>query len=180
MKELHSKGFSLLELLLVLMVLGVVAVAAIPNLSSSNHHRLELAAREIAGAIRFARSQALRSGEPHGFQLQTTEARIRVISVDTASTPWTPRYDVEHPGDHNFYDIQLADHPYASIQSMARDASFHGDCNDPDLIYFDDSGTPWCGGSSGSLLEQYDVTLSFGVRSRIVSLHSITGRVTVQ
>ena len=180
MKELHSKGFSLLELLLVLMVLGIVAVAAIPGLSSSDNHRLELAAGEIAGAMRFARSEALRSGEPHGFQLQTSDVRIRVISVDTNMTPWTPRYDVEHPGDHDFYDIQLADHPYAGIQSMARNVSFHGNCNDPDLIYFDDSGTPWCGDGIGPLLKQYNVTLLFGDQSRVVSLHGITGRVTVQ
>ena len=180
MKGSHSKGFSLLELLLVLMVVGIVAVAAIPDLSSGDHHRLKLAAGEIAGAIRFARSEALRTGEPHGFQLQTTDARIRVISADTGSNPWTPRYDVEHPGDHDFYDIELADHPYATIQVIVRNASFHGSCNDPDMIYFDTRGTPWCGDGSGPLLEQYDLTLSFGGQSRVVSLHSITGRVTVQ
>jgi prepilin-type N-terminal cleavage/methylation domain-containing protein len=180
MKELRSKGFSLLELLLVLMVLGLVAVAAIPGLSSSDNHRFELAAGEIAGAMRFARSEALRSGEPHGFQLQTSDMRIRVISADTNTNPWTPRYDVEHPGVHDFYDIQLADNALAGIQSMARNALFQGNCNNLDLIYFDASGTPWCGDGSGSLLEQYDVTLSFGAQSRVVSLHGITGRVTVQ
>ena len=180
MKELHSKGFSLLELLLVLMVLGIIAVAAIPGLSSGDHHRLELAAGEISGAIRFARSEALRSGQPHGFHLQTTELRIRVISADTGLNPWAPRYDVEHPGVHNFYDIKLADHPYAGIQSMVSNASFHGNCNDPDLIYFDASGVPWCGDGSGPLLERYDVTLSFGSQSHVVSLHGISGRVTIQ
>ena len=180
MKELHSKGFSLLELLLVLMVLGIVAVAAIPSLSSGDQHRLDFAAAEIAGAMRFSRSESLRSGTPHGCQLQTSESRIRVVSLDTATNPWTPRYDVEHPGDHDYYDIELAGHPYAGIQSMVRNAIFHGNCNDPDLIYFDTSGTPWCGDGSGPLLEQYDVSLSFGAQSRIVSLHGITGRVTVK
>jgi len=180
MKELHNQGFSLLELLLVLMVLGVVAVAAIPDLSSSNSHRLELASEEIAEAMRYARSEALRSGEPRGFQLQTTEVRIRVVSADTSSNPWTPRYDVEHPGVHNFYDIDLATNPNASIDEMSRNAVFHGNCNNPDLVYFDASGIPWCGDGGGPLLEQYDVTLSFGSRLRVVSLHGITGRVTVR
>ena len=180
MKELHSKGFSLLELLLVLMVLGIVAVAAIPSLSSGDQHRLEFAAGEIAGAMRFARSESLRSGEPHGFHLQTALARIRVISVDTGSNPWTPRYDVEHPGEHDFYDIHIAGHPYAGIQNISRNALFFGNCNEPELIYFDTGGRPWCGDGSGSLLKQYDVTLSFGKQSRVVSLHGITGRVTIQ
>ena len=180
MKVAPSKGFSLLELLLVLMVLGIVAVAAVPSLSSGDQHRLDLAAAEIAGAMRFSRSEALRTGEPRGIQLQTSESRIRVVSLDTASNPWTPRYDIEHPGEHDFYDIQLAGHPYAGIQNISRNALFHGNCNDPDLIYFDASGTPWCGDGNGPPLDQYDVTLSFGDKSRVVSLHGITGRVTVQ
>ena len=180
MRELRSKGFSLLELLLVLMVLGIVAVAAIPDLSSSDQNKLELAAGEIAGAMRFARSEALRSGEPRGFQLQTAESRIRVTSFDASSNPWTPRYDVEHPGVHEFYDIQLAENPLVGIHGMARNAMFHGNCNNPGLIYFDTSGTPWCGDGSGPPLDQYEVTLSFGSQSRVVRLHGITGRVTIQ
>ena len=180
MKELRNQGFSLLELLLVLTVLGIVAVAAIPSLSSGDHHKLEFAAGEIAAAMRYARSEALRSGKPHGFQLQTTEARIRVIRADTSSNPWTPRYDVEHPGVHNFYDIDLAHHPFTGIDGLARNASFHGNCNNPDLVYFDASGMSWCGDGSGPLIQQYVVTLSLGSYSRVVSLSGITGRVTVQ
>ena len=180
MKVALSKGFSLLELLLVLMVMGIVAVAAIPDLSSGDHHRLELAAEEIAGAIRFARGEAIRIGEPLGFHLQTTDARIRVISADTGSNPWTPRYNVEHPGDHDFYDIHLADNSLAGIKNISSYATFYGNCNDHDLIYFDASGTPWCGDSDGPLLKHYVITLSFDTLSRVVSLHGITGRVTVQ
>ena len=180
MKELHNQGFSLLEVLLVLMVLGIVAVAAVPSLSSSNSYRLELAAEEIAEAMRYARSETLRSGEPRGFQLQTTEVRIRVVSADTSTNPWMPRYDVEHPGVHNFYDIDLATNPYAGIDEMSRNAVFHGNCSNPDLVYFDTNGMPWCGDGGGPLVEQYEVTLSFGSRSRVVSLHGITGQVTVR
>jgi type II secretion system protein H len=180
MKEVRSQGFSLLEFLLVLMVLGIVAVAAVPSLSSGDYISLELAAGEIADAMRYARSEALRTGEPRGFQLQTTEARIRVVSADTSSNPWTPRYDVEHPGVHNFYDIDLASHSFARIDGMARNTVFHGNCNNPDLIFFDVGGIPSCGDSGGALVDQYDVKLSLGSQSRVVSLQGITGRVTVQ
>ena len=180
MKEVPSQGFSLLELLLVLMVLGIVAVAAVPSLSSGDHKRLELATSEIARAIRYARSEALRTGEPRGFQLQLTEPRIRVVSADTSTNPWTPRYDVEHPGVHNFYDIDLTGRSYAGIDGITRNAVFHGNCNNHDLVYFDADGMASCGDSGGALVDQYDVTLSFGSRSRVVSLYGITGRVTVQ
>lgn len=180
MTEVRSHGFSLLELLLVLIVLGIVAVAAVPGLSSGDHKRLELAANEIAGAMRYARSEALRTGEPKGFQLQLTEPRIRVVSVDTSSNPWTPRYDVEHPGVHNFYDINLTSHTYGGIDGMVSDAVFHSNCNSPNLIFFDAGGMPSCGDSGGALVDQFTVTLFYGALSRVVKLHSITGRVTVQ
>jgi type II secretion system protein H len=180
MKEVPSQGFSLLELLLVLILLGIVAVAAVPDLSSGDQKRLELAAGEIAEAMRYARSEALRTAEPRGFQLQTAEARIRVVSADTSSNPWTAGYDVERPGVHNFYDTDLSSRSYAGIDGMTRSAVFHGNCNNADLIFFDALGMPACADNGGALVDQYDVTLSFGSRSRIVSLHGITGRVTVQ
>jgi type II secretion system protein H len=180
MKVAPSQGFSLLELLLVLMVLGIVAVATVPGLSSGDHKKLELAASEIAGAMRYARSEALRAGEPRGFQLQLTAPRIRVVSADTSTNPWTPRYDVEHPGVHNYYDVDLANRSYAGIDDITRNAVFHGNCNNPDLVYFDAGGMASCGDSGGALVDQYDVTLSFGSRSRVLSLHGITGRVTLQ
>jgi type II secretion system protein H len=180
MKAVRSQGYSLLELLLVLMVLGIVAVAAIPSLPSGDQKRLELAAGEIAAAMRFARSEALRTGKPRGFELQTTEGRIRVVSADSGSNPWTPRYDVEHPGMHDFYDIDLASRSYGVIDGMTRNAVFRGNCNNPDLIFFDTSGMPSCGDSGEALVDLYDVTLSYDSQSRVVSLHGIIGRVTVQ
>ena len=81
---------------------------------------------------------------------------------------------------HNFYNIDLASRFYTGIDGITRNAQFHGNCNNPDLIFFDAGGMPSCGVSGGALVDQYDVTLSFGSRSRVVSLYGITGRVTVQ
>ena len=180
MRGAPNQGFSLLELLLVLIILGIVAMVAVPGLPSGDLKRLELAAGEIAGAIRYARSEAIRTGEPKGFQLQSTKPRIRVISLDTSSNPWAPIYDVEHPGVHNYYDIELASNPYTRVDGITRNASFHGTCNNPDLIYFDASGIPSCGDSGSAVVDQYEMTLSYGSQARVISLHGITGRVTVQ
>ena len=58
---LRSRGVTLPELLIVLTILGVAAAVAIPSLSSSNPQTLDLAAEEFANAMRFARSEALRT-----------------------------------------------------------------------------------------------------------------------
>jgi type II secretion system protein H len=180
MRELRSHGVTLVELLVVITILGIVAMVAIPNLPSSNPQTLDLAAEEFANAMRFARSEAIRTGDPRGFRQRSRERRIRVFRPDTGTSPWTPIYDVYHPLNKQLYDINLKNHPFAEADSMTRAVKFRGTCNTPRNIYFDSNGTPWCADPETVPLEQFDVTLTLGGHSRVVTLHGITGRVTVQ
>ena len=96
-REYRQRGFTLLELTLVSAILGVIAVAALPNLASSDPSRLDLAALQVADAMRYARSEAIRTGVPHGFRQEISQKRIRVMRPDMADTPATLVYDVYHP-----------------------------------------------------------------------------------
>ena len=58
---------------------GIAAAVAIPDISTTNPNRLDLAAEEIAQAIRFARSESLRTGEIHGVH---EEVRTRFESLN--------------------------------------------------------------------------------------------------
>src|SRR6266704_1172060 len=49
-----SRGFTLLETLLVVVLIGIVALAAVPLLSSQNPTKLDVAAAEVGNALRFA------------------------------------------------------------------------------------------------------------------------------
>ncbi|MDX2456376.1 MAG: GspH/FimT family pseudopilin [Gammaproteobacteria bacterium] len=177
---LRSRGVTLPELLIVLTILGVAAAVAIPSLSSSNPQTLDLAAEEFANAMRFARSEALRTGEPRGFRQKSSNKRIRVFRLDTATAPWTPNYDVYHPVSKQLYDIDLNSHPFAAADNLTHNRTYRGSCNKPGNVYFDSSGIPRCADPETVLLEQFDVTLTLGPHSRVVTLHGITGRVTVQ
>lgn len=177
---LQQRGYSLLEILLVVSILGIVAAVAIPNFSSADSQKLDLAAEEIAEAMRFARSEAMRAGSPHGFRQDSSQKRIQVFRSDTSTTPWTPVYDVYHPVSKKLYDIQLDAHPFASAGGLSHSRIYRGACNQSGSVYFDSKGTPWCTDPETVLLEQFDVTLSLGSFSRVVTLHGITGRVTIQ
>ena len=176
----RSHGVTLVELLVVIAIIGVVAVAATPFLSSANPHQLDLAAEEFADAMRFARSEAMRTGDPRGFRQQSTAKRIRVFRPDTGTAPWTLNYDVYHPVGKQLYDIDLNTHPFAVADSVSHNPVFRGSCNNIDNIYFDRSGIPRCADPQTVLLEQLDVSLTSGGHTRVVTLHGITGRVTVQ
>jgi len=176
----RERGYSLAELLVVVTILGIVAAVAIPDLSTPDPARLDLAAEEIAQAMRYARSEAIRSGEPRGFRQQSGAKRIRVFRPDTSTSPWTLKFDVYHPVSKKLYDIDLDTHPFARANSLSHNRVYRGTCNKKTNVYFDSSGIPRCADPETVLLEQYDVTLTLGGHTRVVSLHSLTGRVTVQ
>ena len=173
-------GFSLLELLIVISILGIAAAVVVPDISTTNTTKLDLAAEEIAEAMRFARSEAIRTGQPRGFRQQSGAKRIRVFRPDTAVSPWARIYDIYHPVTKKLYDIELDSHPFARVDNVSRTPTFLGTCNASGNIYFDSSGIPRCNDPETVLLEQFDVTLSLGNHTRIVTLSGITGRVTVQ
>jgi len=175
-----ERGYSLLELLAVVIILGVAAAVAIPDISTTNPNKLDLAAEEVAQAIRFARSESLRTGQPHGFRQQSSAKRIRVFRHDTSATPWVPIYDIYHPTSKQLYDIELDTQSFASADSVSRTPTFRGICNKTGNIYFDAAGIPRCADPETVLLEQFDVTLTLGNHIRVVTLNGITGRVTVQ
>ena len=176
----RETAYTLVEILIVVSLLGIVAAVAIPNFSSVNPQPLDLAAEEVANAMRFARSEAMRLGSPIGFRQHSINKRIRVFRADTGTAPWTLNYDVHHPLSKHLYDIELDSHPFAAADSVSRNRVYRGTCNTPGSVYFDSNGTPWCADPETVLLEQFDVTLTLGTHTRVVSLHGISGRVTVQ
>jgi type II secretion system protein H len=182
MKALTQAGLTMVELLLVVSILGLVAMVAIPSLSASDHAKLELAAEEFAQAMRFARSQAMQQGAPYGFRNPPGSGikRIRVFRMDTTTNPWSPVYDVYHPLSKILYDIDLRTHALAYAEAVSRNTTFRGTCNMVGNIYFDGHGTPWCADPEDVLLDQLNVTFSSGPISRVVTLHGISGRVTLQ
>jgi prepilin-type N-terminal cleavage/methylation domain-containing protein len=176
----RETAYTLVEILIVVSILGIVAAVAIPNFSSVNPQPLDLAAEEIANAMRFARSEAMRLGSPIGFRQHSINKRIRVFRADTGTAPWTLNYDVHHPLSKHLYDIKLDSHPFAAADSVSHNRVYRGTCDRPRNVYFDNNGSPWCADPETVLLEQYDVTLTLGSHSRVVTLHGISGRVTVQ
>jgi len=157
-----------------------MAAAVVPSFFSSSPEKLELAAREFADAMRFARSEAMRSGKPTGFRQQSSAKRIRVFNLDVNTVPWTPIYDVYHPVSKKLYDIELNNHPFAQADSLSHNRVYRGTCDQAGIVYFDASGIPRCVNPETVLLDQFDVTFTLGSNTRVLSLDSISGRVTVQ
>ena len=178
MTRAYQRGFSLVELLLVVALLSLSAAVIIPSVQPTQGVRLELVASGFAAAVRYARSEALRTGEPHGFMTLTSPDHIRVYRADMGTTPPTPLYDVYHPVSRRLYDLPLAE--LLTGAAMTRSASWHGTCNAPTFVTFDAEGTPHCGDPMAVLLEEATITLSLGGVASDVVFSGPVGRVVVQ
>ena len=180
MRAATQRGFTLLELLVVATIVGLVAVLAMPSSSTGDDVTLDLVAAEVADAIRFARGEAMRLEVARGFSQQSGATRIRVFSMDNATTPATLVYDIHNSVDKHLYDRDLTQQPFNFTGNMTRNATFRGTCNQTGNIHFDANGTPWCSDPDNVLVERFDVTVALGQVSRLVRLDGITGRVTIQ
>ncbi len=83
----RQRGYSLPELLAVVIILGIAAAVAIPDISTTNPNTLDLAAEEVAQAIRYARSESLRTGEIHGVEISQNTQRVVAYKADLTTTP---------------------------------------------------------------------------------------------
>lgn len=176
----RARGVSLVELSLVVAILGVIAIVVLPQLSATDPVKLDMAAEIQAEAMRYARSEAMRRGEPIGFRQQNAQKRMRMFSLDTGTSPWGVLYDVYHPIDKQLWDIKLDEHPFAAAETVATTKQFRGTCNTPSNVYFDALGIARCADPETVPLERYVVTLTLGGHSRSVSLDGPSGRVTIQ
>ncbi len=173
-------GYTLTELVIVVTIMGIIAAIAVPATSSNPDKSLDLAAQEFAAAMRFARSESIRTGEPHGFRQQSTAKRIRVFTLDQDTSPATLVYDVYHPINKQLYEFDVNLQSLATADSLSRTAVFRGTCNQHGNIYFDGNGTPWCVDPGTTLVDRFEVEMVSGVHRLTVELDPITGRVTVQ
>ncbi len=173
-------AYSLLEVTIVVLILGITAVVVMPNFSSTDPVRLDAAAQQFASAMRFIRSESIRSGKPFAFRQTTVDGIIRVARIDETSSPWTLIYDVYHPVSKKLYEIDLNRQSATDHIALDRVVSFSGTCNKTANLYFDKNGSPWCTDPDNIALLQFSLTFSLGSLNQVISIDRITGRVTVQ
>ena len=177
---IYQPGYTLVELIITVTIIAVIAAIAVPGFSSSRDRQLQLAAEGFAAAIRFARTESLRTGERHGIHYDSSERRIRVWRADNSTTPAAIVYDVYDPVSKQVYDYDLDRQSFARVGKIAQNAVFRGVCANPEITYFDATGTPFCNQPDNPLLESFELVFASGSATRRVELHGVTGRVTVR
>ncbi len=177
----YKKGYTLVEILVVVSILGIVAIAAIPDFSS-NTEKLDLATAEVVQAIRFARSEAVHTGESRVVRVNVVNDRVRVGRLPDPQTP-PPIYDVRHPVDKKIYDLQFqSDRRLGGVDISAAVFNYQGGRSISGVL-FSSAGVPFVRDPfPGTVLMLVDgsITLNYGKESRVIEVAPMTGRVTVR
>ncbi len=147
-----SKGFSLIELVLVMTIISVLAAIAVPRYAGAlARYRADAAARRVVADLGYARSLA-----------KTTSANVEIqIRNDQDSVLLTGVRSLDDPAAH--WVLALAGRPYyADIVSNDFPTS---------KLTFDGYGDPDAGGS---------IVIAVGSEKRTVVLDINTGKAGVQ
>jgi len=180
---MRQSGYTFVELLVVVVIVGAVAAAVVATQTSvDSEQTLDAAASEVAAAFRFARSEALRTGEPHGVDANSFSKRVRVYRLDTSVSPPVVDYSVRHPIDKKLYDLNFATDPFLEPVDLASVLFwFEGVMFPSGFCGFEASGTPKYEDFAGvHMLTSGTVTLTAGGETRTVSVAPMNGRVTIQ
>src|SRR6266446_10976342 len=177
-----SRGFTLLETLLVVVLIGIVALAAVPLLSSQNPTKLDVAAAEVGNALRFAIGEVERIGGGCVWvDGSIVPGHLRVYSSATCASNSSGCVVVSDPLTNRALDVDTSSPAFSGQVSMA--------------VKFMQGSTAYTKLmiNPGMLLQVYNdsfllvgplqpgsgVVLTLGPQSVTVALNEITGLVTL-
>lgn len=172
----RSLGYTLAELLGVILILAIGAAAVVPTLTQSDKSKVELAASEVAGVLRFARDEARRRSTPTVVVLSGS-ARLQAFELDV-SDPANPTLGppLHHPVDKAVYDLDLHSLRYSDGVKASSNLP-GGPAGTGTAVGFNARGEPLDAAALAPLPERY-IDVSFGARTKRVSITSLTARIT--
>ena len=178
-------GFTLVEILIVVFILGITAIVVVPNLSPTDSKKLDQAANEVAQAIRFVRSEAIRTGQIHAITISQTTQKITTYKADLTTTTLGQEYILTHPIDKKSYENTINTLALTSgvVISNTLDPFLYPTTGRHKSLAFDANGTPiWIILSSNTTYPLQDgmVQLSYADDQRVVRVAPMTGRVTIE
>lgn len=178
----QAEGFTLTELLVVLVVIGIVGALAIPVFSSSlQSKKLEVAAQEVASAMRFAVSEARRSG---GYVMVDGKT-IGHLKVYYSNASGGVGAAVSDPLTKRALDLDVSGS--SSSAGVTVTPKFLGSSGVRDVLLISPDAQPqfWAlkgyggGSNDGPLQAGSGVLLTLGTQSVTVAINEVTGRVTL-
>ena len=180
----HS-GFTLTELLVVVVILGVLAAVVTPGIQSADPEKVDLAASKVAEAIRFARSEAMRTGDVHAVRVQQAQETITVEKTNLSVEPVDAENVLYHPVTKQPYTFDTSSDSSTNGVNVSnnQDVFHYSGLGRRERLLFDAQGMPIfmkpIAGETYHLTDGH-VRLKLGELQVTVVVSPYTGRVTIQ
>ncbi|MGB5624555.1 MAG: GspH/FimT family pseudopilin, partial [Woeseiaceae bacterium] len=180
-----ERGYTLVEMLIVVGLLGLIAAIAVPANTGNDELKLDRATAEVASAFRFARSEAIRTGDGHGLTVSQSTQEVTVKKYDITIVPIATLGTLTNPISKQPYDfnVNTGSGTEGVTISNSSDVFNYGSEGRRRSLIFEENGVPiWIVGSDPTrhLLVDGIVELTYGNQQRRVEVSAMTGRVTIQ
>jgi len=163
---IRSRGYTLIEILIVVVMLGIASALVIPSLGSTDALRVQSTVRAIVADINFAQSDAL----------ARQQGRAMIFNTDTNSYSIVEVHDTTlHPDTDTVYSVSLNNERKFHSSKLTA-ASFDG----TNTLVFDELGGPVTGPGSSTPGNGGSITVSGSGESFVINVEAYTGRVSVQ
>ncbi|MFK8026608.1 MAG: Tfp pilus assembly protein FimT/FimU [Gammaproteobacteria bacterium] len=181
-KNNNVKGTTLIGMAVAVSIISLFAIIALPSFTSSESYQIDRAAYGVIQALRFAQSEAKRTGEMYGIDINRATTQVTVYKVNISTNPVSQEFIATHPIDKNQYDYNignLLNLPNLTI-SNTEDIFLYKDSIRRNSLLFDDRGSPvWFDASTSKIvhLDNASIILNLGNQSQSVIIDPYSGRV---
>lgn len=178
-------GMTLIDVIIAVAIMSLVAVIAIPSFNSNQKYRLELAVNEVVHAIRFARSESMRTGDIYGVDIDRSNTQITIYKANITTNPVGQEFIAYHPINKDLYDYNLANDfnlPDIAVDNPVAIFLF-ADTQRRDSLLFDKNGTPvWfnVGSNATTQLSEAAISLSLAGLKQSIVIQPYNGRILIQ
>ena len=168
-----TRGYTLIEVLLVVTIMGIAGAVVAPSLSSAGVLRIQAAVRMIVSDITFIQMDSLGYQEQRAIVFDIDSNSYTLIQVEgtTIDVANDALYDMNGPGQR--YVVDLSDEKYGGV--TIESASFDGD----ETLIFDEMGGPVSAPGTSNLSNGGSVILAGPMSRWRINVAAFTGRVTV-
>ena len=171
-KQITAKGFTMVELIVVVVILAIAAVIAVPMVSSAGDMQIKAAANLIYSDLDYARNMAISRQRNHAVVFNIA-AESYEIQVENPLGTWTV-IDHRHKAGSP-YSISFANDSRLNRVDIAS-VLFNAESS----VTFDYLGCPHAGVGTGNHLNSGAVTLDAQGFTMTVNVEPVTGYISIQ
>jgi len=171
----HPRGFTLVEILVVVVILGLASAMIIPQIGSRDDLKVAAAARLIIADLTYAQNRAI-----------ATQA-MQYVAFDTGSTPQTYAIRnsttssdyVTDPITHGNFIRTISTGGTPGLADVTIDVAGTG-FDTLQTLAFDSLGQPYAVGASTDVMNVGAIKLTCGQQSLTITIEPYTGEMSVQ